>query len=288
MDREKIISIVRRALEEDAAFEDITSELVVDSELTGKGRIIFKEPGVLCGTNFAEEAFRQLDENVEFVAHYKDGEHVIAGSVVAEASGKLRAILSAERVALNFISYLSGISTLTSRFVEKANLYGVKVYDTRKTHPGLRDAEKYAVRIGGGYNHRFSLKEAVFIKDNHIVAAGSLENALRNTVRRMPGVPLIVEVGDVNDAKVALEYKPDVILCDNLTPDEVAEIVRLAKGISEVEASGGITYENLEEYLMTGIDRISLSAITMNAKSIDVSLELSDQGREDGRKFLPE
>lgn len=274
MDGEKISLIVKNALEEDAAFEDVTTNLIVESEKTGKGKIIFKEPGVLCGISFAEEAFKLLDENINFVSHFKDGDHVIENNIVVEISGNLRAILSAERVALNFISYLSGISTLTAKFVEKASLYGVKIFDTRKTHPGLRELEKHAVRVGGGYNHRSSLKEAVFVKDNHIASAGSLEKALEKTLQRGRGVPLIVEVRSANDAKMVLKYWPDVILCDNVAADEVMEIARIAKGTSQIEVSGGISYENIEEYLVTGIERISLSAITMKAKAIDVSLEI--------------
>ncbi len=276
MDGDKVFFIVKNALEEDAAFEDVTTNLIVENEKIGKGKIIFKEPGVLCGMSFAENAFRILDENINFVSHFEDGDHVVENNIVAEISGKMRAILSAERVALNFISYLSGISTITAKFVGKASLYGVKIYDTRKTHPGLRELEKYAVRIGGGYNHRSSLKEVVFVKDNHIASAGSLEKALEKTLQRKRGTPLIVEVRSADDAKVALKYWPDVILCDNVAPDEVREIARIAKGKSEIEVSGGITYQNIEEYLATGIERISLSEITMKAKAIDVSLEICE------------
>jgi nicotinate-nucleotide pyrophosphorylase (carboxylating) len=265
---------VRLALAEDAARSDHTTRAVVAEDAVGSGSIIFKEEGVLCGMPFVDAVFAELDERVVVKHWFEEGADIGAGSVVATVRGPVRAVLSGERTALNFLSLLSGIATETRALVRVLEPYGCRVYDTRKTHPGLREAEKYAVRVGGGHNHRATLAEALFVKDNHIRAAGGLEEALPRTSAWRAGLPLIVEVETVDEARRACAYAPDVLLCDNMSPEEIAAVLRIAGESIEVEASGGITPANAAAYAEVGVKRISTSAITMRARPIDVSLEI--------------
>lgn len=265
---------VREALEEDSAFADVTTILTIDKEKSGRARLIFKEEAIVCGLEFARAAFVFLDSQVEFKPWFAEGELVKRGSEVALVTGSIRAILSAERTALNFVSFLSGIATEARKYCEAIKGYQVKIYDTRKTHPGLRLAEKYAVRTGGGQNHRNNLSEAFFLKDNHLSALGGIEVALKRAEGKAIGIPFVVEVENLEQARLALQYKPDIILCDNMMSHSVKEIVDAVGDQVEVEVSGGIDLTNLEEYAMTGVKRISTSAIVAKAKPIDVSLEL--------------
>lgn len=267
-----IVEAVRRALEEDAAFNDLTTSLTVKENTAATAEIVCEEQAVLCGLSFAEQAFKLLDPDVEFYAQAHDGQKLTEGDIVATVKGKARSILSAERTALNFLMHLSGIASATRELVEEASRYGISVYDTRKTHPLLRLADKYAFAVGGGKNHRVDLSQAVFLKDNHYVCAGGYEKALK---RAAGSHPLIIEVESVEQAVKARDAGADIILCDNMSPEELKEIARLLKDV-EIEASGGITPEKLPELARAGVKRVSTSYSVMKAAAKSFKLEIRE------------
>lgn len=274
--RRACLEAVQRALDEDlGARGDITSEGVVPPGLSVTGRIIVREPGVVAGLPVASIVFRQLDARVIFQPLAGDGERVTAGAEIAVVKGPARAVLEGERTALNFLQRLSGIATLTSRFVELAAAYGVQVRDTRKTTPGLRVLEKYAVRAGGGMNHRMGLYDGVLIKDNHISLVGSAGEAVRRAREALGDeVEVEVEVGSLEELEEVLEVGADTVMLDNMTVEEVREAVRMAGGRVKIEVSGGITLDNLENYASCGVDFVSVGALTHSAKALDIALEL--------------
>jgi nicotinate-nucleotide pyrophosphorylase (carboxylating) len=271
--------VVRGALEEDGAFQDVTTLATVPAAQRGHGVFIAKERGVLAGLPLAQAAFKVLDATIEFEPKLDDGARLHRGSVITTVSGPLAPILSAERVALNFLQRLSGTATLTRALVEAVDGLAVRIVDTRKTTPGLRTLERYAVRAGGGHNHRFNLADGVLIKDNHLVAGKSRGLSLTQVVgSARAGAPhtlsIEVEVDRFEQAVEAVGAGADVILLDNMTPEEMARCVTMIDGRALTEASGGITLENVRAIAESGVDIISSGALTHSARALDISLEI--------------
>jgi len=263
-----------RALTEDLGTGDLTSEALFGADDRCRAVILFKEEGVLCGLPVARAAFRKLDEAIELERLVGEGELVAeAPQEVVRLKGRTRAILGAERVALNLIGRLSGIATLTRRFVEEVEGSGVAILDTRKTTPGLRILEKYAVQIGGGVNHRLGLFDAVLVKDNHLRLAGGVEEAVRR-LRTSVSLPLEVEADTLEQVEQALALGVERILLDNMSPSEVTAAVELVAARAQLEVSGGVTLDNVRAYAETGVNAISIGALTHSARSLDVSLEV--------------
>jgi nicotinate-nucleotide pyrophosphorylase (carboxylating) len=266
---------VRAALAEDLGLVgDITTNAIVPAAATAAGVLVARRPGVIAGLPLAEAAFRALDPEVRFEALVGEGQPVAAGAAAARVSGRARALLSAERVALNFLGRLSGIATLTRRYVDAIAGTRARIIDTRKTTPGLRALEKYAVRAGGGMNHRTGLFDAVLIKDNHIVAAGGIGAAIE-AARARAGhmVKIEVEVDTLDQLAEALQHRIDAVLLDNMTPDELREAVRMAAGRVLTEASGRVSLETVRAIAETGVDLISSGSLTHSAPVLDIGLD---------------
>ena len=270
-----IDKIIDSALEEDLGPGDITTEALVDLSVNGEARLIAKEEIILAGIGVFSRVFSRLDPEIVVETKYRDGEAVSNGEDIGIVKGSMRGILSGERTALNFLQRLSGIATLTRKYVERTDSSKVRVIDTRKTTPGLRILEKYAVRRGGGFNHRFGLFDGILIKDNHIAVAGSIAKALARIKGRVPHTLRIeVEVEDIKGVEEAIGAGADAILLDNMSLKEMREAVSIAGGRVLLEASGGITLESIEEVSKIGINLISVGAITHSARSVDISLEV--------------
>ncbi len=266
--------VVEEALREDIGAGDITSLLVVPAGARAVAEVLAREGGVVAGLPVAEMAFRKTDPGVEIRRLAPEGSAVRPGDSILEVEGEARGIFAAERVALNFLQHLSGIATLTARFVAAVAPNAAEIYDTRKTLPGLRELEKYAVAVGGGVNHRFGLFDGVLIKDNHIKVAGGVRGAVLAARAGRPDLPIEVEVETLDELEEALEAGAEIVLLDNMKPAELREAVKRAAGRAILEASGGITLENVAEIAKTGVDRISIGAITQGAKPLDFSLEI--------------
>lgn len=265
---------VLAALAEDIGAGDVTTDATVPDDAVGTAELLLKEPGVVCGLRAAESTFRALDPDIRFEALASDGDLVREPpAVVARVSGSERAILTGERVALNFLGRLSGIATLTRRFADAVDGTGTAILDTRKTTPGLRALEKHAVACGGGRNHRFGLDDAVLVKDNHLRAAGSVARAVE-LVRAASDLPVEVECDTLDQVAEAVGFGVEAILLDNMTLDELREAVSLTAGRARLEASGGVRLDTVRAIAETGVDEISVGALTHSARSLDVSLEL--------------
>ena len=266
---------VAQALAEDLSAEgDITTDAIVSPDARGKADIVMREGGVVAGLPLAEAAFRALDPDVSFVALAADGMKIDAGTAVARIEATTRALLTGERTALNFVGRLSGIATLTARYVAAVEGTRARIACTRKTTPGLRALEKYAVRAGGGLNHRFGLYDAVLVKDNHIAAAGGMRLALEGLRARVGHmVKVEVEVDTLQQLQEALLYPIDAVLLDNMDIASLKEAVALADGRVITEASGGVTLETVREIAETGVDLISVGALTHSPRNLDSSLE---------------
>jgi nicotinate-nucleotide pyrophosphorylase (carboxylating) len=269
-------SIVRRALEEDLPWGDVTTETFVPGDARATARFVVKEPGVICGLGVAEVVFSELDPSLHFDSFVPDGAPVSPVGVVAEVRGATRSILMGERTALNLLQRMSGIATATSRYVAAVAETGATIVDTRKTAPGLRALDKYAVRCGGGSNHRFSLSDGVLLKDNHLVAMGdSLAAALRSARQAVPHtIRVEVEVDRLDQIEPALEGGADIILLDNMGPEDLRRAVELIAGRALTEASGGITLESVREVARSGVDLISVGALTHSVRALDIGLDL--------------
>ena len=270
-----IDKIIEQALLEDIGTGDITTEFIIPSNLKAKGIIKTSEEGVVAGLDIACLIFKKLDPEICFQSKIKDGKNILPGEVLAKIAGSARTILKGERVALNFLQRMSGIATITSKFCQEVKDLPIRIVDTRKTTPGLRILEKYAVRMGGGYNHRFGLYDAVLIKDNHIAVAGGIKSAV-NSVRKQIShtVNIEVEVENLSQLQEALEMKVDIIMLDNMNLETVKEAVKMVKGEVLIEASGGITLEKVRKIAQTGVDLISVGALTHSVKSLDISMEI--------------
>ena len=270
-------ALLDRALAEDLGTGDATSQAVLDPFLKISSRLEARESLVVCGLELAEATFRQLDETIRFESHLRDGSSASAGSVVATIEGTAIAILAAERTALNFVQRMSGIATETKRYVSAVSETGVTIVDTRKTIPGWRVLDKYAVRIGGGRNHRSGLYDAILIKDNHIAAAGGVGiaiQAVKNAAAEH--LWLQVEVESLEDAEEAIGCGIDSLLLDNRSVSELREFVKQFGTSCILEASGGVTLETVNEIAKTGVHRISIGALTHSSKAADLALEATD------------
>jgi len=271
--------IINRALKEDIGKEDITTKCLVPPDMRAKAIIISKEDGILAGVDIAKQVFASLNGEVSFITHKKDGQKIKKGDVIASLNGPAGPILSGERLALNFIQRLSGIATLTGKFVKLCAGTGATILDTRKTTPNLRALEKFAVKMGGGMNHRMGLYDAVLIKDNHLIAEPDIKKAVSKA--RKTGKTVEVEVKNFAELKKALDAKPDRILLDNMSVPRLKKAVKIKKKYSQetgkkvsLEASGGINLNNIKNIAGTGVDFISVGAITHSAKALDISLEI--------------
>lgn len=270
-----LTEIVERALREDLGFGDITTDRIVPADQSARGLIQSKDNGVLAGIEVARRVFQHLDPQVTFIAFKRDGQVLWPGDLIAEISGSARAILSGERVSLNFLQRLSGIATQTHRYAEKIKDYSAVIVDTRKTTPGLRALEKYAVRMGGGNNHRFGLYDAVLIKDNHIKIAGGIKAAVERVRGQIPHTLKIeVEVESLTQLEEALAAKAEVIMLDNMSPELLRQAVALTGGRALLEASGGVTEATVTEIAAAGVDLISVGALTHSVKALDLSLDI--------------
>jgi nicotinate-nucleotide pyrophosphorylase (carboxylating) len=267
---------VRAALLEDLGRSgDITSAATIPAEARAEAMIVVRKPGVLAGLACAEAAFRLIDPAVTFAAGKADGDRLGPGDVVAGIAGPARGILSAERVALNFLGHLSGVATATAAFADAIAHTGAKITCTRKTTPGLRALEKYAVRCGGGANHRFGLDDAILIKDNHIAVAGGVGVAIARARAHAGHLVMIeIEVDTLDQLREAMAERPDAVLLDNMTPGMLREAVAIVAGRAVVEASGGVTLTNVAEIAETGVDRISSGWITHSAPVLDLGLDI--------------
>jgi len=274
-ERARCEEIVRRALEEDIGPGDVTTLWIVPPQTRLRGRFLVKKAGVVAGLPVAGLVFEWLDPEVRFRPLMKDGTAVRSGDVVAEVEGPGRAILSGERTALNFLQRMSGIATLTRRYVEAVAGTRAVILDTRKTAPGLRLLDKWAVRLGGGQNHRMGLYDMVLIKDNHIAAAGGITKAVEQVRReRGTGLEIEVEVKNLAELEEALTLGVERIMLDNMDLATMRQAVEIAAGWAKLEASGGVTLENVAAIAATGVDYISVGALTHSVKALDISLEI--------------
>lgn len=275
LSREQVQRVVDMALAEDAPFGDVTSQVFVPAEAVARGSVVAREPGVLAGTDVLRQTFMTVDPRVVVELLVADGERFAAGDVLARVQGPARAVLQGERVALNLVQRMSGIATLTSRYVEAVSGTDVRVVDTRKTTPGLRALERHAVRCGGGHNHRFSLSDAVMAKDNHLALVPDVTAAVRAARATLPHTMHVeVEVDRLDQVEAVLAGGVDTIMLDNFTLDELREGVALVAGRAIVEASGGITLETIGEVARTGVDVISVGALTHSVRALDLGLDL--------------
>ena len=287
LDNKKLKDIIRRSLKEDIGKLDITSKLLIPKNASTRARFVAKEEGIICGLKLAKEIFLAKDKNIKFIFKRKDGDFIKKNTILAEIKGNSRAILAAERTALNFMSHLSGISTKTNSFVKKIKPFKTKIMDTRKTKPGLRLLEKYAVRCGGGSNHRFSLEEHILIKDNHIEAAGCNVNIKRLKsliedikLRKHNLMKLEVEVETIAQFKAALIAKPDIIMLDNMSIADIKKAVKLKKEHPHlIEVSGNVKLNNVRSIAKTGVDMISIGELTNSVNALDISLEFLQKNK---------
>jgi nicotinate-nucleotide pyrophosphorylase (carboxylating) len=278
----QIEEIIDRALAEDLGKGDVTTEAIIPSDQQGTGFIVTKKEGILAGTGAAKQVFHRVDPELKVEVILEDGARVKPGSKVARVSGSIASILKAERVALNFLQRLSGIASETNRYVEAVKGLPVRIMDTRKTTPGLRSLEKHAVRAGGGENHRMSLGDGILIKDNHLAALRSqglnikeiIAKAKQNAPQRLP---VEVEVGTVSEALEAVEAGADIVMLDNMSLEDMRKAVKSIHGRALIEASGGITLGNVRAVGETGVDFISIGALTHSATALDISFELEAQ-----------
>lgn len=270
--RDAIERNVAAAIEEDLGRGDLTAGLIPSGQ-RARAQVFSREPAVLCGVPWFDACFRRLDPRCVIRWEAQDGDSIGAGDVICHIEGEARALLSAERPALNFLQLLSAVSTKTRRYVEAVHGTPAKILDTRKTLPGLRLAEKYAVRAGGGYNHRMGLHDGILIKENHIHAAGGVREALEEArVLAGPQVPVQIEVETLDQLREALAAGATMVLLDNFSLDRMREAVGIAGGRAELEASGGITLENVRQVAETGVGRISVGSLTKDVKAVDLSM----------------
>ncbi len=269
-----VIELITHAIEEDLGHGDITTSLLVPEKNESKALYIAKGNFVLAGMPFAEEVFRILDASVSFKIFYNEGSKVSRGDVLAEVAGKTRALLAGERISLNILQRLSGIATLSSQFVDAVRGTKTKILDTRKTTPCQRFMEKYAVRVGGGTNHRFGLYDGILIKDNHIEEVGNIRDAVTLAKSGHHLARIEVEVENLKELQEAIDAGADIVMLDNMSVGDMAEAVECARGRVTIEASGNITLANVREVAETGVDLISVGALTHSATAADISMKI--------------
>ena len=272
---DELRACIVRALEEDLGSGDVTTRITVPEDCRAEARLVANEAGIVAGLDVAEAVFRELDPTVSFSPLVPEGSRVAAKQVLATASGQARAILSAERTALNFLGRMSGIATMTRKFVDAVAGTSAQILDTRKTAPGLRAFDKLAVRHGGGRNHRFGLYDMILIKDNHIDLAGSLMEAVRRAQAAGSGLEIEVEARTLEDVQAGLKAGARRILLDNMSPEMLKEAVALGRGRARLEASGNVSLENVRQIAETGVDEISIGALTHSVKVLDISLDFT-------------
>ncbi len=267
--------LIKRALEEDIGYGDITTLSLIPSEQKARGLFVAKTPGIVAGIEVSQAVFAYLDQATQFDILIRDGDAISPGDIIAIVKGKTRTLLTGERTALNFLQRLSGIASKTRKMVELIKYSPAQILDTRKTTPGLRVLEKYAVSVGGARNHRFGLYDGVMIKDNHIQAVGSIQEAVALTRQKVPHtIKIEVEVETMEQLQAALEAKADIILLDNMDIYEMTEAVKITGGRALLEASGGINEGNLADVARTGVDFISMGALTHAVSSLDISFDI--------------
>ena len=275
LNKKKVLEIIDNAINEDIWTGDITTEAVVNEDCMGEGILLAKESGVIAGLEVAKLVFQSIDNEIKFQSLAAEGDYVKSGTEIAQVRGKAKSILTAERLALNFLQRMSGIATKTAKYKELVGDYDVRIVDTRKTTPGLRILEKYAVQVGGGDNHRLGLYDAVMIKDNHISAAGGIKEAVEKARTNVPHTMKIeVETESLDEVKEAVAVNADIIMLDNMSTGLMKEAVELVDNQTIVEASGGITAATIKEVAATGVDVISLGTLTHTIKSLDINLDL--------------
>ena len=270
-----IDDIIITALKEDINYIDVTTDYLIDDNSVSEAYYVAKDDGVLCGIDIAKRVFKLLDDSIVFETKIKDGEKVKKGDIIAEMKGSTKTLLKGERTALNLLQHLSGIASATNRCVEKVKGTRAQITDTRKTLPGLRALQKYAVTVGGGKNHRFNLSDGAMLKDNHIDAGGGIPQTiskLRNKIGHM--VKIEVEVRNLSELGDAIEAGADIIMLDNMSYDEMREAVKINDGRRLLEASGNVTEENIRDVAETGVDIISLGALTHSVKCFDISMKI--------------
>jgi nicotinate-nucleotide pyrophosphorylase (carboxylating) len=271
-----IDSLIDRALAEDVGAGDVTTEAIVPAELLGSADVVVREPGVVCGLAEAFAVLRRLDPTAELEVLIPDGEMVSSPpALVARLHGSMRALLTCERTALNLLQRMSGIATATRRYVEAVDGTGVALLDTRKTVPGLRQLDKLAVASGGGTNHRFGLHDAILIKDNHVAVAGGISQAIAAVRSQRPTLPIEVEVDTLDQLDEALHGGVETILLDNMSLETMREAVRRSAGRARLEASGGVTLKTIRAIAETGVDAISVGALTHSVTALDIALEVA-------------
>jgi nicotinate-nucleotide pyrophosphorylase (carboxylating) len=269
---DEIESNVASAVIEDCGSGDLTAGLI-PADKVGRATVITREAAVLCGTPWFDRCFRNFDPHVNIVWNANDGDRIAGNQTLCTIEGNARALLSGERPALNFLQTLSATATITRTYVDAVAGTKAAIFDTRKTLPGLRLAQKYAVKTGGGVNHRIGLFDGILIKENHIIAAGGIAPALKQAFALAPmGVTVQIEVENLNQLEVALAAGVKLVLLDNFTPDLMRAAVKLNAGRAQLEASGGITLANVRSYAETGVDRISIGALTKDLKAVDLSM----------------
>ena len=269
-----IDDLILMALKEDISSEDITTNSVMREKKLGTVQLICKQDGVIAGLEIFKRVFELLDRETVTKLYFKDGDKVKKGDLLGEVEGDIRVLLSGERTALNYLQRMSGIATYTNNMVKLLKGSSVKLLDTRKTTPNMRIFEKYAVKVGGGNNHRYNLSDGILLKDNHIDAAGGVANAIKMAKEYAPFVRKIeVEVENLDMLKEALDAGADIIMLDNMTPDMMKEAVKLTRGKAVTECSGNITKENIQTIIDTGVDYVSSGALTHSAPILDVSLK---------------
>jgi nicotinate-nucleotide pyrophosphorylase (carboxylating) len=268
------IDLIHYALDEDIGPYDITTSILIPDDAESRALFIAKESFILAGIPFIKEVFRALDHSISFQTFINEGARVKKGDVIAEVFGKTHALFQGERVSLNMLQRLSGIATLTNKYVEKLKGLETKIFDTRKTTPCYRFLEKYAVRMGGGYNHRFGLFDGVIIKDNHIEAVGSIKKAIELIKKRHYLHKIEVEVENLHDLKEALSAGADIVMLDNMSIKDMKEAVKIVKGRAKIEASGNIKLDNVRKIAETGVDFVSVGALTHSAVAADISLKI--------------
>ena len=266
--------LIKESLQEDISSEDVTTNAVMKEAVTGEVQLICKQDGVVAGLDVFRRVFEILDENVKIDFYCKDGDEVKKGELMGVVTGDIRALLSGERVALNYLQRMSGIATYTHSVAKLLEGTKTKLLDTRKTTPNMRIFEKYAVRVGGGYNHRYNLSDGVLLKDNHIGAAGSVTKAVQMAKEYAPFVRKIeVEVENLDMVREAADAGADIIMLDNMSPEDMKEAIRIIDGRAETECSGNVTKENIDRLTSLGVDYISSGALTHSAPVLDISLK---------------
>ena len=271
----EIDDIIKNAIKEDINYIDVTTDYLISDDSVSTAKYVAKDDGVLCGMDIAMRVFTLLDDSTEFDIKIHDGEKVKKGDIIAAITGKTKVLLKGERTALNLVQHLSGIATMTNRLVELTKHTNASIADTRKTLPGLRSLQKYAVTVGGGKNHRYNLSDCAMLKDTHLDAYGSITNAV-SALREKLGHTVMIEVetGNLDEVKEALSVGADIIMLDNMSCEMMSEAVKIVSGKAKLEASGNVTEETIVNIANTGVDIISVGAITHSVKAFDISMKM--------------